>query len=103
MNGRRWICLMSLLLLLLLDAASQAQSAISETPIRVAIVGLVHSHVSGFLPQLAQHPEVQLVGIAEPDSALTAAYQKRFHLDSAIFYTSLEDMIAKTHPQVLLG
>jgi predicted dehydrogenase len=69
----------------------------------VAIVGLVHDHVGGFIPQLAQHPEVQLVGIAEPDPALTAKYQKRFHLDSAILYTSLEDMIAKTHPQVLLG
>ena len=86
----------------LLGASLHAQ-ATSDAPIRLAIVGLVHSHVSGFIPQLAQHPEVQLVGIAEPDSALRAMYQNRFHLDSAIFYTSLEDMIAKTHPQVLLG
>jgi len=101
MNCRQRI---TLLALLLLGAALPAQiPATTEPPIRVAIVGLVHNHVSGFIPQLAQHPEVQLVGIAEPDPALTAMYQKRFHLDSSILYTSLEDMIAKTHPQVLLG
>ena len=35
--------------------------------LRVAIVGLVHDHVAGFLAQLPQHHDVELVGIAEPD------------------------------------
>ncbi len=80
-----------------------AGAASAQTPVRVAIVGLVHNHVAGFLPQLAQHPEVQLVGVEEADPALAASYQKRFHLDPAIFYTSIETMIAKAHPQALLA
>ncbi len=78
-------------------------SARTQEPVRVAIVGLNHDHVAGFLPQLAQHPEVQLVGIAEANPALVAKYQNRFHLDPAIFFPSLDAMLAKTHPQALLA
>lgn len=92
-----------LLSLLLVGLSVHAQAAPATTaPLRVAIVGLVHSHVAGFLPQLAQHPEVQLVGIQEADPALAAKYESRFHLDPALVFASLETMIAKTHPQALL-
>lgn len=55
-------------------------------PIRVAIVGLVHDHVAGFLAQLPQHHEVELVGIAEPDSALVAKYEKKNSLAHDLFF-----------------
>ncbi len=93
----------SLLTILLVSLSTGAQTTpAGRTPVRVAIVGLVHSHVAGFLPQLAQHPEVQLVGIQEADPALAAKYESRFHLDPALVYASLETMIAKMHPQALL-
>jgi purine nucleoside permease len=49
------------------SASADAQTT-SQT--RVAIVGLVHGHVQGFLHNLASHPEIALVGISDPDPAL---------------------------------
>ena len=74
----------------------------TNPPLRVAVVGLVHGHVAGFLPQLPQHPEIQLVGIEEPDQVLAKKYQDRYHLDPKLFYTQIETMIAQTHPQAVL-
>ena len=79
--------------------SSQAQSL---APIRVAVVGLEHGHVYGFLSGLKQHPEVQLVGIAEPDTALIAEYEKQFKLDHALFYKDVDSMVPATNPQALL-
>ena len=72
------------------------------TPIRVAVVGLVHQHIAGFLPQLPLHPEIQLVGIEEPDIAVADRYKQQFHLDPKLFYTQIDTMIERTHPQALL-
>jgi glucose-fructose oxidoreductase len=74
----------------------------SSAPIRVAVVGLVHGHVAGFLPALKSHTEIHLVGIEEPDTALAKKYEIQFHLDPKLFYTSLDAMIQQTHPQALL-
>jgi glucose-fructose oxidoreductase len=79
-----------------------SSSANSQAPIRVAVVGLVHGHVAGFFPKLKNHPEIQLVGIEEPDAALVGRYTKRFHLDPKLFYTQIGTMIERTHPQALL-
>jgi len=65
-------------------------------PVRLAIVGLVHDHVGGFLPALAGRTDVQLVGIVEPNKKLGEETAARFHLDPALFHPSLEDLLAKT-------
>lgn len=74
----------------------------SPAPIRVAVVGLVHGHVAGFLPAMKSHPEIQLVGIEEPDTALAAKYRNQFHLAPKLFFTSIDAMMQQTHPQALL-
>ena len=71
-------------------------------PLRVAVVGLEHGHVEGFLSSLPQHSDVQLVGIADSDPALFAKYQRRFSLAETLFYRSEANMIEKTHPQAVL-
>ena len=62
-------------------------------PVRVAIVGLVHGHVAGFLPQLPKHPEVQLVGVSDPDASLRQKYAEKYHLDPKIFFPTEDAMI----------
>jgi predicted dehydrogenase len=71
-------------------------------PLRVAIVGLVHGHVGGFLKALPQHPDVELVGISDPDPALATRYGKQFGLDQSLFFTDMEAMIKAKHPQAVL-
>jgi len=79
---------------LLLLAAASAFGEPGEPPVRLAIFGLVHDHVGGFLPSLAGRSEVRLVGIVEPDTALAARYRDRFHLDPRMFFPTLDALIA---------
>ncbi len=48
------------------------------------------------------HPEVQLVGVSDPDAALRQKYATQFHLDPKIFFPTEEAMIEATHPQAVL-
>ena len=85
-------------LLFNLPGAIVAQPA----PLRVAIVGLVHGHVEGFLSALPQHRDVELVGIADPDPALAAKYEKKYALPASLFFTGTEEMIQARHPEAVL-
>jgi glucose-fructose oxidoreductase len=89
----------------LLTAATLLASAFSasaQAPARVAIVGLTHGHVQGFLHNLPKHHEVQLVGISEPDATLRAKYEKLYHFDSKLLFADEKAMLAATHPQAIL-
>ncbi len=86
---------------LLLSGTARAQAA-GQPPLHVAIVGLVHGYVLGWFQQLSSHPDVQLVGVAEPDAALRARYANQFHLPQQIFFASEAEMLAHTHPQAVL-
>ncbi len=68
----------------------------------VAIVGLVHGHVQGWFQGLASRPDIELVGVAEPDSALLARYATLYHLPSSILFSSEEQMLAHAQPQAVL-
>jgi predicted dehydrogenase len=80
----------------------QAAFAQSHPPLRVAIVGLVHGHVHGFLDQSRHSPEIEIVGIAEPDASLLSQAATRYGFDRSLLFADLEDMLAKTHPQAVL-
>src|ERR1700724_2025836 len=90
-------CLLSALLFTPDKAPAQ-----TAQPIRVAIVGLVHGHVQGFLHNLPSHPEIQLVGISDPDAALRQHYIDRTHLPANIFFPTEAAMLQSTHPQAIL-
>lgn len=74
----------------------------SSAPIKVAVIGLEHGHVGGFLDGLKSNPEVQLVGIVDADAELSASYEAQFHLDHALFFKDTDAMVAARHPQALL-
>ena len=61
----------SLALFSTMFAATLAFSApAAQPPLRVGIVGLVHGHVHGFLGQSLHSPEIEIVGVTEPDAGL---------------------------------
>ena len=105
--------LSSFLALLCLGCVSSmaliAQPA-STAPLRVAIVGLNHGHVSGFLKGGAlvpaggalHRPDIQIVGIVEPDRKLFDAYVQRLHLSPDLYFANIKDMAAKVHPDAAL-
>jgi predicted dehydrogenase len=90
------------LLLAVLTPVPCSATAQTTPPIRVAIVGLVHGHVQGFLHNLPSHPEITLVGISEPDAALRQQYIDRTHLPATLFFPTEAAMLQSTHPQAIL-
>ena len=77
-------------------------SSFAQQPLRVAIYGLEHGHIAGFLHQFPKQHDVELVGIVEADKALANRYQQDFHLDPSLFYSTLDEVVAAKHPQALL-
>jgi predicted dehydrogenase len=81
-------------------AAVSAQAP-PPAPFRLAIAGLVHGHVSGFLRAAQARPDVRIVGVFEPDAALQRAYAQRYGLDQSIFFTDLAAMLERATPQAV--
>jgi predicted dehydrogenase len=82
-------------------AAGAAWAQEAKPPVRLAIIGLVHDHANGFIPLLAGREDVQLAGVVEPNRDLAARYAQRFHLDTNLFYSSTEELLAKTNVQAV--
>jgi predicted dehydrogenase len=81
---------------------SFGKASAAHPPLRVGIVGLVHGHVHGFLGASLHSPEIQIVGIAEPDPRLLSQAATRYGFERALLFTDLEEMLQKVHPQAVL-
>ena len=104
MSNLRFVLLFGAFVLSL-PTISYGQSPASQNgaPLRVAIAGLVHGHAEGFLQANLHRPDIELVGIAEPDQKVAAKYAAQFHIDHALMFASLDEMLEKTHPQAVLA
>jgi len=94
-----------LLFLVVFAPAASAQptaAAKVDPPLRVAVVGLVHGHVSGFLQANRKRADIEIVGIAEPDLELSARIAKRYNLGTELVFADTEEMLKKTKPQAVL-
>jgi glucose-fructose oxidoreductase len=99
---RRSFLLIPIFIVLMFAAASVDAEAEAAQPLKVAIVGLEHGHVEGFLSQLPKHTDVQLVGIADSNTELWQKYGKKYSLPNALFYKTEANMIERTRPQAVL-
>ena len=94
----------------LLWLAGAAGAAEPNLPLKVGIVGLVHGHVGAFFGTsvltpaggLLKRPDVELVGIVEPDQKLFDAYARKFHLPASLHFADIATMVAAAHPQAVL-
>jgi scyllo-inositol 2-dehydrogenase (NADP+) len=89
----------ALALLLLVGVFPSARA--QERPLRLAIAGLVHGHVSGFLRAARARPDVQLVGIYDPSVSLQRKYGETFKLPSEIFFSDLATMLDRVKPDAV--
>ena len=95
---------MSRLLLTFLAALpvlAVAQDNPDGKPLRLAIAGLNHGHVSGFLSGALRRSSVQLVGIYDPDATLLARYADQNHLAAEIRFTDLAKMLDTVKPEAV--
>src|SRR6267143_1056171 len=109
MRRNPFLVLFSMTLVLLagwsadLRAQANPEMKKEEAPLRVALAGLVHGHAFGFFDQFQKRTDLQIVGIAEADGQLVARFAKKYSLASNLFYSDLEEMLKKTHPQAVLA
>jgi predicted dehydrogenase len=71
------------------------------TRVRLAIAGLVHGHVRGFLRSLNGRTDVELVAIAEPDATLRAAALDQYSLPAAAGFADVGEMLDRTRPDAV--
>ena len=83
------------------SAASTPRQA-GKPPLRVAVARLTHGHVAGLFGNLAQGA-VQVVGIYEPDRAVSARYVREFGIDPALVHDRLAPMLDGTKPEAVLA
>lgn len=88
---------MRLLMLVLFGAVSFAQQA----PLRVAIAGLAHGHVSGFLNNASKRSDIKIAAIFDPDPALVASYGKRYNIAADGQFTDLGRMLDAVKPEAV--
>ena len=82
--------------------AATGVMAAETAPLRVAIAGMVHGHVGGFLTNALKRTDIQIVGISEADRALFDQYAKQFALDKGLYHADVEEMLRTTKPQAVL-
>ena len=74
----------------------------AQSPVRLAIAGLNHGHVSGFLHSAAQRTgDIQIVGVSDPDSTLVSSYGKSNHFPDSALFTDLSKMLETVKPDAV--
>jgi predicted dehydrogenase len=78
----------------------EAQSPV--TPVRVAVAGTTHGHVSWILNR-KNKTDMVLVGVYEPNTELSERQSKRYGIDKNLFYTDLQKMVDATKPEAVVA
>ena len=76
--------------------------SLGQKVLRVGVAGLKHDHVHNIMHQF-KNGEVIIAGIAESDPQLIARYKKSYQLPDSLFYNTLPELIAHTHPDAVLA
>ncbi|MBR9921653.1 MAG: Gfo/Idh/MocA family oxidoreductase [Bacteroidetes bacterium] len=72
----------------------------AQEPVKIGVAGLVHTHVHWLLDD-QENPDIEIVGIAEPNQELAERYLKQHGLSMDLWYPSLEQMIKKAKPEAV--
>lgn len=72
----------------------------STPPLRVGVVGLVHSHVHWILGR-PDRGDIEMVGIVEPNRELAQRFTQQHGLSMDLVYDDLETMLNETKPEAV--
>ena len=73
-----------------------------EKVLRIGVAGLNHGHV-GWVFEANKRPDIEIVGIAEPNRALAERYVLAHGLSMDLIFESLEELLKKTNPEAVTG
>jgi predicted dehydrogenase len=87
------------MLLGLLTAPGAAQAPSDAPPLRIVVIGLVHGHVEGVLWAARERPDLQIVGVYDPDRALFDKHKAKYRLADELYFDDLGRMLDETKPE----
>lgn len=99
---KRTSLLVARIFLVLPLLAAFLNSNAQQKPFRIGVAGLTHGHV-GWILARAHDGDIEIVGIAEPDTELAKSYLEKYKLPLTLLYPSLEEMVAKAKPEAVTG
>src|SRR4029453_1777509 len=73
----------------------------AEPPLRLAIAGLVHGHVNGFLRGAQGRKDVEIGGIYDPEGPLLQQYGDRYKIPDTARFTDLTSLLDRTKPEAV--
>ena len=71
-----------------------------ESPLKVAVIGLVHTHVHWILGREALG-DIEIVGIVEPNRELAQQYSDQHGYSMDIVFDSMEELYANVQPEAV--
>lgn len=74
-----------------------AQVAAHAAPLRLAVIGLTHTHVHWILGR-EKLGDVEIVGIVEKNKDLARRYTQQHGLSMDLVFDTMREMVDKTHP-----
>lgn len=102
MKNLRLFFLMGLTLLLegIIVSAQITNPPTKKEPLKIAVIGLTHSHVHGILGR-PDKGDIKIVGIVEPDGALAQRLSQQYGFPISIVYNTMEELIEASKPEAV--
>lgn len=72
----------------------------AEQPLRIAVIGLTHTHVH-WIFNSAKQGDIEIVAVVEPDTALAGRYARQYQLPAAKFFRDGRSMLAAVKPEAV--
>ncbi|MEQ1797331.1 MAG: Gfo/Idh/MocA family oxidoreductase [Lacibacter sp.] len=98
---QRYLLAIAVMMCMIVQTSAQ-KNTVRQKPLRVGIVGLVHTHVHWVLGR-ENRGDIEIVGITEPNRKLAEAYSKQHGYSMDLVYSSMEEMIEKVKPDAVLA
>jgi len=89
-------------LVLSLMVVIQSSASAIQKPIRLAVAGMTHGHIS-FILGRADKGDFELVGVFEPNQELALQLAKKFKFSSSLIYHNLGEMLDKVKPEAVVA
>jgi predicted dehydrogenase len=98
---QKTISYLLVLVLVITTLGTSAQSP-SDASVRVAVAGITHGHV-GWILGRKNKPDVELVGVYEPNKELAERYAKQYGFSANLIYDDLGKMLDAVKPEAVLA
>ena len=73
-----------------------------EKPIRLAVAGMTHGHIS-FILNRPDKGDFKLVGVFETNNERALQLAEKYHYSEDLIYNNLEEMLDKTKPEAVVA